>query len=226
MRAARATWIYTTGVTLGYIARTSASLSRASDELEKAEMLDSNVLDKDGSNIAQKVIVTVLMSASIPDMIAEALHQDINEDTPSRHKISVVTVTSKSAVVISHPKITEAPSLLKRKLGSTNWDLIHEDIQGRKRDASVCPADYNLCPENVGGGCCPTDRVCGKESCLPASTAPASACGKLGYTACALAEGGNAYISYGLIPQLTELQADAVPGIISVVKQDAVPLQA
>jgi hypothetical protein len=191
MRAAKATWICTAGIMLGYIVRTSALSSSTSDKLEKAEMLDSNVLDEDGSNIAQKVIVTVVTSASIPDRIQKPLEEDTGQDAPANQGVSVVTFTSKSAVVISHPKITEAPSLLKRKLGSTKWDLIHEDIQGRKRDASVCPADYNLCPENVGGGCCPTDRVCGKESCLPASTAPASACGKLGYTACAIAEGGN-----------------------------------
>jgi hypothetical protein len=97
--------------------------------------------------------------------------------------------TSTTPAVISWPKITEGPSLGKRKLGSNHWDLIHERIQGQKRDATACPTDYILCPQSLNGGCCPSDRVCGSSSCNPAS-ATASACGYSDYFACGSEAGG------------------------------------
>jgi hypothetical protein len=100
-----------------------------------------------------------------------------------------VPMTIVSPVTVAHPKITEGPKV-KRKLGSNRWDQIHDAIQGQKRDAASCPADYQLCPQSLNGGCCPTDRVCGTNSCYPSSSAPASACGIAGYIACGIAEGG------------------------------------
>lgn len=102
-----------------------------------------------------------------------------------------ITATRQTTVVVGHPKITPAPSLLRRKLGSNHWDSIHEGIQGQKRDATSCPADYQLCPQLLKGGCCPNDRVCGESSCLPASAGPASPCGMSGYVACGIDDGGK-----------------------------------
>jgi len=100
---------------------------------------------------------------------------------------SVIVETSST---VYHPKITPAP-IMRRKLGSNKWDLIHEGIQGRKRDAASCPVDFQLCPESMSGGCCPSDRVCGTSSCFATSAAPVSACGKLGYIACGIDDGGG-----------------------------------
>lgn len=99
-----------------------------------------------------------------------------------------------------HPKITQAP-ILRRKLGSNKWDAVHEGIQGQKRDATSCPSDYQLCPQSVNGGCCPNDRVCGSSSCYAAGAAPVSACGKVGYIACGIDDGGK-YPIYGGISML------------------------
>jgi hypothetical protein len=96
-----------------------------------------------------------------------------------------------STVVLAYPKITEGPALVRRKLGSNHWDFRHEAIQGQKRDATICPSDYQLCPQSLNGGCCPTDRACDLSSCYPTSAAPASACGQVGYIACAIDEGGE-----------------------------------
>jgi hypothetical protein len=97
--------------------------------------------------------------------------------------------TVETAVTMSHPKITEAP-VVKRKLGSNKWDMIHEGIQQQKRDATECPEDYQMCPASLNGGCCPNDRVCGMSSCIATTAAPASACGLAGYIPCAIADGG------------------------------------
>jgi hypothetical protein len=105
-------------------------------------------------------------------------------------RILEVTATQHSVVTVSFPKITEGPPLVRRKLGSNRWDMIHEGIQGRKRDATICATDYSLCPQSLGGGCCPTDRVCGSNSCYPSSAATASACGQAGYYGCGVQEGG------------------------------------
>ncbi|KAK6610926.1 hypothetical protein H4I96_02524 [Botrytis cinerea] len=88
------------------------------------------------------------------------------------------------------PKLSY-PGIVKRKLGSNHWDKIHEAIQGRKRDASECPSDYQLCPKSMNGGCCPNNRSCGTSSCYLTSAAPASACGVSGYTACGIDAGGG-----------------------------------
>ena len=98
--------------------------------------------------------------------------------------------TQHSTVIVAYPKITEGPALARRKLGSNHWDLIHEGIQGRKRDATICDTDYSLCPQSLGGGCCPTDRVCGSSSCYPMSAATVSACGQTGYYVFGVEEGG------------------------------------
>ncbi len=101
--------------------------------------------------------------------------------------------TLKSPVTVSYPKITTGPSLVKRKLGSNHWDAVHERIQGQKRDAGQCPADYQSCAASLNGGCCPTDRICDTSSCLPGTStaAVASACGLSNYFACGIADGGK-----------------------------------
>lgn len=101
----------------------------------------------------------------------------------------IVTRIVETTVTESHPRITYAP-IMRRKLGSNKWDIAHDAIQGRKRDANICPSDYQLCPQSLNGGCCPTDRVCGTSSCLPSSTGPA-ACGTTGYFTCGADQGGK-----------------------------------
>jgi hypothetical protein len=101
------------------------------------------------------------------------------------------TTIIESTATIAHPKITEAP-LYRRKLGSNKWDLIHDEIQGQKRDAKICPADYQSCPQSVYGGCCPVGRICGTSSCLASTstTVAGIACALAGYIACGIDEGG------------------------------------
>ncbi|QSZ30719.1 hypothetical protein DSL72_000277 [Monilinia vaccinii-corymbosi] len=100
------------------------------------------------------------------------------------------TTTSQVTITTKFPKFSY-PSIVKRKLGSNHWDKIHEAIQGRKRDASECPSDYQLCPKSMNGGCCPNNRSCGTSSCYLTSAAPASACGISGYVACGIDAGGG-----------------------------------
>src|SRR4051812_12359300 len=66
---------------------------------------------------------------------------------------------------------------------------LHVTAQQKKRDATLCPTSYILCPASLNGGCCPTDRACGTASCLPAS-APPTECSKSGYFACGIDQGG------------------------------------
>ena len=107
--------------------------------------------------------------------------------------INACLATLATAVTKSHPKITEAP-LLRRKLGSNKWDVIHEGIQGQKRDATECGQGYQLCAASLNGGCCPNDRACGTDSCYATSAAPATVCGVAGYVACGIAEGGTIFL--------------------------------
>jgi hypothetical protein len=121
---------------------------------------------------------------------------------------STCLATIETAIIVSHPKITQAPTapLFKRKLGSNKWDIIHEGMQGQKRDATDCGADYNLCPASLNGGCCPTDRVCGTDSCYATTAAPASACGSAGYVACGIAQGGMFFLEMNKCAILTTIR--------------------
>ncbi|CZT41608.1 related to DAN4 Cell wall mannoprotein, expressed under anaerobic conditions, completely repressed during aerobic growth [Rhynchosporium secalis] len=40
--------------------------------------------------------------------------------------------------------------------------------------ATACPLGVQSCPASLGGGCCPTDRVCALESCAPSSSSSCS----------------------------------------------------
>ncbi|KAH7351150.1 hypothetical protein BKA65DRAFT_536175 [Rhexocercosporidium sp. MPI-PUGE-AT-0058] len=38
------------------------------------------------------------------------------------------------------------------------------------RTTTACPLNVQSCPASLGGGCCPTDRVCALSSCAPSSS--------------------------------------------------------
>lgn len=63
--------------------------------------------------------------------------------------------------------------------------------QPQKRDATICPADYSLCPASLSGGCCPTDRSCGISSCYPTTAPPPTECSMSGYIVCGIDQGGG-----------------------------------
>lgn len=177
---------------VGHIRGAFASLSNIGDDLEDSVISNLDQSVQKVAELAQNVIVTVFTSESIEVAGEHDIIEDENTNTPeSKQHVRIVTKTSESAVTIAHPKITPGPSLGKRKIGSSRWDLIHDGIQGQKRDATECPADFQLCPKSLKGGCCPNDRVCGSSSCLPTSAAPASACGMSGYIACGASDGGK-----------------------------------
>lgn len=123
--------------------------------------------------------------------LAQIFGQSRLQGTAAQAPCGEYTVTRvvETTVTESYPRITHAP-VMRRKLGSNKWDIAHDAIQGRKRDASICPSDYQLCPQSLNGGCCPTDRVCGTSNCLPSSTGPA-ACGPTGYFTCGADQGGK-----------------------------------
>ena len=135
-----------------------------------------------------------MATIAVPGVLADATGAivSVNGAGVEAHTFEQYRIVE-SPVIVAHPKITEPPSLVRRKLGSIKWDMIHDGIQGQKRDAASCPTDYNACPQSLKGGCCPSDRVCGISSCYAASAAPASACGKTGYIACGLDDGGELF---------------------------------
>ncbi|KAH7399932.1 hypothetical protein BKA64DRAFT_469500 [Cadophora sp. MPI-SDFR-AT-0126] len=40
--------------------------------------------------------------------------------------------------------------------------------------STACPLNVQACPASLGGGCCPTDRVCAFSSCAPSSSSASS----------------------------------------------------
>lgn len=59
------------------------------------------------------------------------------------------------------------------------------------RDGAVCPTDHSLCPDTLGGGCCPSRYACAADSCYATTAAIASACGQEGWFACPAADSGE-----------------------------------
>ncbi|KAL1839111.1 hypothetical protein VTK73DRAFT_4126 [Phialemonium thermophilum] len=68
----------------------------------------------------------------------------------------------------------------------------------RRRERSICPSTYALCPESAGGGCCPPLYACATDSCYATTAGATSACGREGYYAC------GADVSGGCCPQADE----------------------
>ncbi|KAK1829271.1 hypothetical protein QBC39DRAFT_357105 [Podospora conica] len=75
---------------------------------------------------------------------------------------------------VAKAQITPPPSLLPRD-----------------GDGAVCQADHSLCPESLGGGCCPSRYACATDACYATTAAIASACGKEGWFACPAADSGG-----------------------------------
>ncbi|KAK0639429.1 hypothetical protein B0T16DRAFT_243827 [Cercophora newfieldiana] len=77
-------------------------------------------------------------------------------------------------------------------------DLVHRVPKAQitpgpllQRAASTCKTDYSLCPESVGGGCCPSQYECATDSCYATTAGVTSACGKEGWFACPLDSSGG-----------------------------------
>ena len=77
-------------------------------------------------------------------------------------------------------------------------DLVHRVAKAQitppplwRRDGAVCPADNSLCPDSLGGGCCPPRYECATDSCYATTAGITSACGKEGWFACPAADSGG-----------------------------------
>ncbi|TVY84862.1 hypothetical protein LSUE1_G001312 [Lachnellula suecica] len=187
MRVVGASWSCTFTIAACYVGVAWASVSNKEFESKPPNYTPQNSWPFDGQEILDAPISGKVVSGSEQQAPKESRNTD--EVTLSSVQKILVTTTTKEVAVL-HPKITDAP-LVRRKLGSNRWDLVHNGIQGQKRDATACPIDYQLCPKSLNGGCCPNDRVCAVSSCLPTSEGPVSACGKLGYVACGISDGGG-----------------------------------
>jgi hypothetical protein len=100
-----------------------------------------------------------------------------------------------------------APSaygMSNRRHGGYDERPLHITAQLPKRDATICPTSYSLCPASVSGGCCPTDSSCGVSSCYPTTAAgPAQCSDPSGYIACGIDEGGRNSSSWLFFSTLT-----------------------
>ncbi|OIW27669.1 hypothetical protein CONLIGDRAFT_443937 [Coniochaeta ligniaria NRRL 30616] len=84
-------------------------------------------------------------------------------------------------------------------VGKRHKDLVHrvEKMQAqitaypKKRDATVCPSSYDLCPATLNGGCCPPRYGCATDACYATTAGTQSACSMAGYYNCGAAVGGG-----------------------------------
>jgi hypothetical protein len=101
---------------------------------------------------------------------------------------------------------------------------MHITAQPQKRDATICPTSYSLCPASVGGGCCPTDLSCGSSSCYPTTAAPPAQCANSpGLIACGLDQGGRNAPPYLFLSKLTST-GGCCPSGYSCVRSGCFPL--
>ncbi|KAK1779388.1 hypothetical protein QBC45DRAFT_137217 [Copromyces sp. CBS 386.78] len=74
------------------------------------------------------------------------------------------------------PQITPPPQPLLR-------------LKRRGDDHLTCPVNHSLCPESLGGGCCPDQYECASDACSATTAALGTACGKVGYYFCPITAG-------------------------------------
>jgi hypothetical protein len=85
-----------------------------------------------------------------------------------------------------------AYAMSNRRHGGYDEMPLHITAHLQKRDATICPTSYSLCPASLSGGCCPTGSSCGVSSCYPTTAAaPAQCSDPPGYIACGIDEGGR-----------------------------------
>lgn len=81
--------------------------------------------------------------------------------------------------------------------GRQRRDFLHRVAKAQvtahplRRDTSTCATDHSLCPDSVGGGCCPSRYECATDSCYATTAGVTSACGKTGWFACPAADSGG-----------------------------------
>lgn len=92
-------------------------------------------------------------------------------------------------------------------------------LKRRGDDDLTCPVNHSLCPESLGGGCCPEQYECASDACSATTAALGTACGKTGYYYCPITAGSE-FTSFPLkchSSLLTnEYQRDVVPRAGSV----------
>lgn len=62
-------------------------------------------------------------------------------------------------------------------------------LKRRGDDDLTCPVNHSLCPESLGGGCCPDQYECASDACSATTAAVGTACGKVGYYYCPITAG-------------------------------------
>jgi hypothetical protein len=85
-----------------------------------------------------------------------------------------------------------AYAMSNRRHGGYDERPLHITARPQKRDATLCPTSYSLCPASLGGDCCPTDLSCGTSSCYPTTAAGPVQCSAFpGNIACGIDQGGR-----------------------------------
>lgn len=74
-----------------------------------------------------------------------------------------------------------------------------------KRDQTICPTSYSLCPADLSGGCCGDGYSCAVDSCYATTHGPVTCGGKEGYHACGVEFGGKQLIGLQCLPCVTYL---------------------
>lgn len=95
-------------------------------------------------------------------------------------------------------------AVLGVEAGATHVDKRHRDLlhqvekaqaqvtaYPKKRDATVCPSSYDLCPASLNGGCCPPPYGCATDGCYATTAGTQTACGMAGYYNCGVDAGGG-----------------------------------
>lgn len=70
-------------------------------------------------------------------------------------------------------------------------NILTDDTQLKKRAKDQCPMSYSLCPNSLGGDCCPDGYACAKQSCYVTTAAVSTCAGNTGYYACPFSLGGG-----------------------------------
>ncbi|EJT71153.1 hypothetical protein GGTG_10413 [Gaeumannomyces tritici R3-111a-1] len=70
-------------------------------------------------------------------------------------------------------------------------DMVHRiekthvtEVKELHKRALQCPVGNRMCPESVGGACCPDSYACAKDHCFATTAGSGVVCGKQGYYAC------------------------------------------
>ena len=108
------------------------------------------------------------------------------------HQVTQLIITGVILLLVLEPVSANLKKYAQlQEVEKKSPQITQRPILGRRNASQVCASGHNLCPNSLGGGCCPDNYKCAKKNCYAVNQAPSTCLGKVGWYPCAAKYGGE-----------------------------------